>query len=293
MLICNLWGNDAHAATVTASDFRGESYGYYGKFGNTGTYVKIPSGIDLAPVNGGVVTTSDGPALRIIYIQSATDTYWSMASVPGCQPMGLTSYNDSTGNYSVKCNIKVKYYGGTDYEPYNRTKARKVVGFAVDSLWAKNGVIVDPTHTLLPDKFDGTMNFTVFGNNTTPIRGSVKANYIEQTAGRTVLGLNIDDIVTSTSDDVVINYSWSVSPGADSVSSIYSKMYMEQLDSNIDMVYVKPDGSGSAVIVPNHIVVIEDTGKRLASNGQIKLSLDSKTGFGTKSSRLRVTVEWQ
>lgn len=110
---------------------------------------------------------------------------------------------------------------------------------------------------------------------------------------RTELTLQIDDVARVTDDDVVINYRWDVSSGSYLVSSIYSKMYMQQLDSNIELRYVKPDGSGSAVIVPNTNVTVEDTSPRENSNGQIKLKLNSKTGFGPRTSRLRVTVEWQ
>lgn len=279
-----------HGAT-SATSSRPETFGNYSYYGMTGTHITIPPGIKMAPVND--LFSSEARALRMIYIPTDQVEYWSMASVPACRINGPTSYTDSTGSYSVTCSVKVRYYGETEYIPYNRVKAKKVIAFAVDTIWAKNGVPVNPATTLLPGVFDGKPTFTVYGNNTTPISGTITIPYIEDRRGRTVLGLNIDDIVTATSDGVVINYSWSVSPGADNVSSIYSKMYMEQLDSNIEMAYVKPDGSGSTVIVPNNVVVLEDTSKRLASNGQIKLRLDSKTGFGTKSSRLRVTVEWQ
>ena len=88
-------------------------------------------------------------------------------------------------------------------------------------------------------------------------------------------------------------YSWVVSPEASNVSAINTKMYMEQIDTNLALSYVKPDGSGAVAIVPHSKVTIEDTSRRITSNGKIKLKLDSKTGFGTRSSRLRVTVEWQ
>ncbi|HAW7893107.1 TPA: hypothetical protein JLM80_004897 [Escherichia coli] len=86
-----------------------------------------------------------------------------------------------------------------EFVPYDRLKAKKVAGFAVDTTWAKNGVFVNPNTTLIPGVFTGTTTFTVYGNNRTPISGSITIPYIEDLKGRTVLGLNIDDKVTATS----------------------------------------------------------------------------------------------
>ncbi|HAW7893075.1 TPA: hypothetical protein JLM80_004860 [Escherichia coli] len=212
--------------------------------------------------------------------------------VPYCTPSGVVDYTDSTGHYVVTCNSMVQYANEPNYTHYDPSKITiPIAKLAFDIKWTKNGVSIDPSTTVVPGKLAYAVKLDLYSG-----RGYITTGYTFtalETSYNTVLSLNIDDVVSVTGDDAIINYSWNVSPGTPYVSAMNTKMYMQQLDSNIVMSYVKPDGSGSAVIVPNHYVVLEDTSKRLTSNGQIKLKLASKTGFGTKSSRLRVTVEWQ
>ncbi len=213
--------------------------------------------------------------------------------VPYCKPIGGSVYDDSTGHYDVTCNTYVKYANEKNYTIYDPTKTTATIEkFAFDTVWSKNGVPIDPMSMFLSTSLANRVEIGV-DNGSGSYTPYVYTFKTIETAHDTVLSLNIDDVVHVNGDDAEINYSWNVTPGVPSVSTMYTKMYMQQLDSNIVMSYVKQDGSGSEVIVPNNKVVLEDTSKRLTSNGKIKLKLDNKTGFGTKSSRLRVTVEWQ
>lgn len=236
------------------------------------------------------VTRPDGAGVRIV-LTASDGTGVPQSIEPTCAPQLSVTYSDSTGDYATKCKVLVFYIDGSDFQPYDPTKkSTPIVQFALDTIWTKNGVEINPTKTLVPELLGDSFYFRLYSDSYT-----VKGYMYQGSWGlnTTALDLYVDDVVYATGDDAVINYSWKVSPGLPFISAMNTKMYMEQIDSNIAMSYVKPDGTGAAVIVPNTKITLEDNSKGLTSNGQIKLKLDRKTEFGTRSSRLRVTVEWQ
>ncbi len=287
-------GTRPFAATQTVTETRTEAIGVYGP--DIESYQSVHNGArTFMPSDTRVVNTDDGPALRTVFTAGyATSNYWRMGGAPLCIVVGPSYVTYSGREYHVSCRVKVNHRLGADFQYYDGAKNDRIVQFAIESLWSNNGEIVDPTKTNLPPGFTGKYNFILYENGGGTASGNVKYRYNALATVRTELTFQIDDVVRVTDDDVaLINYRWDVTHGPYLVSSIYSKMYMQQLDSNIALTYVKPDGSGSAVIVPNENVTVENTSPRENSNGQIKLKLDSKTGFGPRTSRLRVTVEWQ
>ncbi|MVW21872.1 hypothetical protein GP664_25980 [Escherichia coli] len=287
--------SSSHAGTQSTTDRREEEYSTYGP--NTlpsnpiyyppGYYGKLPYNGRLSIENG-----PDGPIMRETYT-CANGVGIPQTSAPWCEFLNLPPSQDSNGSYSVDCRVLVEYGKNSGLQPYDPAKSTANINkFAIDTYWRKNGTQIDPTKTSFPGPPSYVVQMHLAfakGNN----QDDILFLATKRESGYTVLTLRIDDVVYVNGVDAVINYSWDVSPGISYISAMKTKMYMEQLDSNIEMSYVKPDGSGSAVIVPNNCVTLEDTSQRLASNGQIKLKLNNKTGFGPRSSRLRVTVEWQ
>ncbi|WP_143370951.1 hypothetical protein, partial [Escherichia coli] len=169
---------------------------------------------------------------------------------PTCVSNRTESYSDSTGVYQLKCRVLVQYRNDSTFQPYDPLKkSTPIIGFAVDTIWTYNGVEINPTTTDVPRYLCDGFNFRLYSNdlltnNVYNFRGSWDINI-------TALTFNIDDVVYAAGDDVIINYSWKVSPGFPFISAMNAKMYMEQIDSNIAISYVKPDGTGAAVIVPN------------------------------------------
>ncbi len=236
------------------------------------------------------VNVATGPAYRIeLYA-----TYGALQLLtPTCFPMGVSNYTDSSGHYVATCNLLVQYYDSRNYQAYDpQNKNKPIVGFALDVQYLKNGTPIDPYVTEIPDAITDTFTLQAFDDRV-PHQVDYSIYENQSNYGHTYLYLTIDDVVSVTGDDAVINYRWSVAPGLSYVTTMNKKMNMEQIDSNLTLSYVKPDGSGTEVIVPNTLVTIEDTSRGLTSNGQIKLKLGSMSGFGTRSTRLRVTVEWQ
>lgn len=280
------------AASFTVTDSRLDSLSSYSA--KVAGYKGVQTAARFfSPSDSGVVVTSDGPVLRTVFTsQYAPLNYWRMAQGPSCSVVGPTSINYSGREYRVQCRVTVNHRFGAAFQDYPDLHDNRIVQFAIESLWSIDGKLVDPTKTNIGPGFTGQINFTLYGAGESPSTGYVDYDRNPTATVRTELTLHLDDVVRVTNDNVLINYRWDVSHGPYEISSIYSKMYMEQLDSNIELTYIKPDGSGSAVIVPNAKVNVEDTSTRENSNGQIKLKL-GKTGFGTRTSRLRVTVEWQ
>lgn len=280
------------AASYTVTDSRLDSLSTYSA--KVVSYQGVRTGArSFTPSTSEVDITSDGPVLRTVFTaQNVPSNYWPQARAPECSIVGPTRITYQGRAYVVQCRVTVNHRLGTAFQDYPQLHDNRIVQFAVESLWSIDGQLVDPTKTNIGPGFTGKINFTLFGAGESPATGYVDYDRNPTANVQTVLTLHLDDVVRVTDDNVQINYRWDVSHGPYVISSIYSKMYMEQLDSNIELTYIKPDGTGSAVIVPNTHVSVEDTSTREQSNGQIKLKL-GQTGFGPRTSRLRVTVEWQ
>ncbi len=293
LLLIAVLTNTAQAGTQTVNTLRAETYQLISPYIRNNDPIRLTSDGSTATykVSSELLNSSNGTSFRIV-LAATNGVGVTQRFEPHCDPTGVIDYTDSTGHYVVTCNVLVQYANEPNYTHYDPSKITiPIAKLAFDTSWTKNGVSIDPSETVVPGNLAYAGRMNVYSD-----RGYITCYYTFitlDTSYNTALSLNIDDVASVTGDDAIINYSWNVSPGTPFVSAMNTKMSMQQLDSNIVMSYVKPDGSGSAVIVPNHYVVLEDTSKRLTSNGQIKLKLASKTGFGTKSSRLRVTVEWQ
>ncbi len=212
---------------------------------------------------------------------------------PRCYPVGVRDYSHASGEYAVTCNLLVKYKNSRVYQNYDPNNKNKVIdSFAIDVTYLKNGTAIDPHATNLPIPLTGRFTIQTFDDRI-PHQTEYELYENSYQSLHTRLDLTMDDVVCATGDDAVITYRWEAKSEVPNISAMNTKMYMEQIDSNLTLSYVKPDGSGAVAIVPHSKVTIEDTSRRITSNGKIKLKLDSKTGFGTRSSRLRVTVEWQ
>lgn len=255
---------------------------------------------DVVITSGGLGPVTYSPSLEIhngtntpfMRIKlTATGGSTSQSVEPSCAIPGVANYSDSSGDYSVTCNVKVLYAIGADYVTYNpRYKHVKINSFALDIIYEKNGMAIDPSTTGIPWALSD-MAAIIVHNDQTPVSYRYEIRD-KDTSTDSRLDFYIDDVVHASGDDVEINYSWSVSPGASYVSAIYTKLYIEQIDSNLELSYIKPGGTGAEVIVPNTKVILDDTYRGNSKSGSIKLKLGSITGFGTRSSRLRVTVEW-
>ncbi|RDO49985.1 hypothetical protein C4A74_00513 [Escherichia coli] len=284
--------NTTQGGTQTVRASRYDSYGRIRPMLNNWYDITVTSGGSTATYTPSTITqTPDGAGVRTVFMDF-NGAGVTQSREPTCVSNRTESYSDSTGVYQLKCRVLVQYRNDSTFQPYDPLKkSTPIIGFAVDTIWTYNGVEINPTTTDVPRYLCDGFNFRLYSNdlltnNVYNFRGSWDINI-------TALTFNIDDVVYAAGDDVIINYSWKVSPGFPFISAMNAKMYMEQIDSNIAISYVKPDGTGAAVIVPNTNITIEDNSKGLTSNGQIKLKLNSKNEFGTRSSRLRVTVEWQ
>ena len=156
----------------------------------------------------------------------------------------------------------------------------------------ENGANVDPTTTVLPMRLSNTFLLTVFDDVAGTSDTIIFLTGNDQ-AGTTTLGLTIDDVVSVNGDDAVINYRWRVSRGLPYVSALYSTMYMEHIDSNLELTYYPYVGDSGIVLAPNTKVTIEGKSNASVGLGKIRLKLNNNSGFGPRSSKLRVTVEWQ
>ncbi|MVW21898.1 hypothetical protein GP664_26120 [Escherichia coli] len=242
---------------------------------------------------GSVEYATDFASVMIVY--TARDGVGvPLTAAPRCNVVsGITHYEDSYGTYDVSCLMRVQYADSKAWQRYDPMKKNiPVVKFAAVTSWDLDGISVDPAHVPFPSTYSYAFDLSVIGTSpqapTTVMFDSQKSQ-----DGTTYLTLDIDDVVSFTDDVATIKYNWRVTPGLPFVSALNTQMYMEQIDSNLALSYVKADGSGAAVIVPNTKVSLGDTSTGLTSNGQIKLKLDSKSGFGIRSTRLRVTVVWQ
>ncbi len=284
------WGS------ISVFDFRHDSTVYFEPIliGGNSTMWLPDNTTSGCPYGSNVVLHSGPTGTTMMVVYSASDKVGvPMDRAPECAVDGPSEYTDGTGHYKVTCEMLVKYADSNNFQTYDPSKKNLPIGtFALNTIWTRDGVVVNPKLTLLPGELSN--KFQVFAYTS---KGMESASPWFETDGGIVnqvtVRLNIDDVKYVTGDEAVINYDWKATGSRAPISAMYATMYMEQLDSNIDLTYDMPDGGGEAVIVPNTQVTIEDPSKRLMSNGQIKLKLASKTGFGTRSTRLRVTVDWQ
>ncbi|WP_143370970.1 hypothetical protein, partial [Escherichia coli] len=243
--------NPSYAGTQTVEATRYETlYGYVLR--------KIINALNFGVVHNGVRQEiwlngmSDVPS-HIGYRTYLILSRWGVPqpAAPYCESYsGQYSYTDSTGNYGFSCNVLVKYVDGASFQNYDPSKqTTDITEFAIDTIWTKNGVEIDPNTTYIPKCLAQGFKLYVYSNgslvnNTYPFEVQWGKNV-------TKLALNIDDVVYASGDEAIINYNWGVTPAYPFISAMNTNMYMEQIDSNIAMSYVKPDGTGAAVIVPN------------------------------------------
>ena len=186
-----------------------------------------------------------------------------------------------------------KYAGLAGFVQFNPSyKSRTIEKINVTITFLKDGVGLNPIVDPLPYAVKPYFRLAIpKGNGGTSIQ--TLNLYATGRTSETVLGVQIDNYVYVNGDVATIDYEWSVNNTAHlNIASLYTKMYMEQLDANLEMTYIAPNGSAGGVIVPNTTITLP-TKKGLSDSGQIKLKLTSKRGYGPRSTRLRITVEWQ
>ncbi|HBE6203213.1 TPA: hypothetical protein KMK54_004917 [Escherichia coli] len=288
--------NNTHAGTQTVEATRDDGYKTFSPV----LYTRPPLAITNSNnYSSDTFTTS----IYVKKLSNANGPFWrielngSSGAVqmltPSCFPMGVSDYSHASGEYAAKCNLLVKYKNNSNYQNYDPNNKNKViVSFAIDVTYVKNGTAIDPQSTNLPIPLTGRFTIQTFDDRI-PHQTVYELYENSYRSLHTRLVLTMDDVVRAIGDDAAITYRWEAKSEVPNISAMNTKMYMEQIDSNLALSYVQPDGSGAVAIVPHSKVTIEDTSRRITSNGKIKLKLDSKTGFGTRSSRLRVTVEWQ
>lgn len=218
----------------------------------------------------------------------------SRSSLPApmeCEPQ-LQNYTDSTGKYELICTPMYKFDGITSLQ--GNTSIHPDLKIEQIQLWVsikKDGVFIDPEREPIPGAMDPIFTLTwrtVGGVRTATTRIMKKTTQ----SGTTQLSLDIDDHVNTYGDYATINYVWRVvNTGIPDITPLSTKMYMEQLDSNLEMTYIGSSGAGDVVIVPNTPITLP-TKMGLSDAGKIRLKLTSKRGYGPRSSQLRVTVEW-
>lgn len=283
--------NATQAGTQTVQATRNEYYGRIRPMMNNYVNIIVTSGGKKETYVTGTIGAIPNAAGIRSTLMALSGRGVPQSGEPYCIPKEPRTYSDSTGDYKLSCRTLVQYRNTSDFQSYDPRNQTDIVAIAVDTTWTKNGVEINPTMTDVPKFLGDGYKLYLYSDD------GLK-NYEFTFQGRwdnndTVLTFNIDDVVYGTGDDAIINYSWVVTPGFPFISAMNANMYMEQIDSNIAMSYVKPDGTGAAEIVPYTKINLEDISKGLTSNGQIKLKLDGKNAFGTLSSQLRVTVEWQ
>lgn len=224
---------------------------------------------------------------------AATSGGTSQGAAPKCELLGWTSYTDGTGEYSVTCDILILYANQNQLRPfYQGFRNVKINKFVINVNYYRNGVLIDPTVVEFPIEFPSSLNFYWTDGS---VQKSQLYEFKHHTAknGKTQLTMTIPDRVGVVGDVITIPYTWGVTHVLGDVPSIYQNMYMEQLDSNLQLTYLLPGGGGIEEVVPNTKINIVDSSSGLTNTGDIKLKLASKFGYGSITSKLRVTVEWQ
>ncbi|HBE6203206.1 TPA: hypothetical protein KMK54_004909 [Escherichia coli] len=187
----------------------------------------------------------------------------------------------------------MKYANSLDYTAYDPTNKRAlIVGFALDITYFKNGTAIDPTQTDIPLALTGTFSIQTYDYKT-PHQTLYELRKQNYQKFNTELRLKVADHVYVTNGEAEIPFSWFIFKGAPYVETMNHKVYMEQIDSNLALTYIKKDGTGTAIVPHSKVSVENKLINGISGNGVIKLKLDSSTDFGTRSSGLRLTVEWQ
>ncbi len=268
------------------------------------TEEKMPGpGLTLAPVlvitNGGMtdrfqpVTTLQYPeptTVRIV-LNHVSGTGTSQPTQPFCVARDAAVYRDATGTYILRCKLLVKYSDSSDFEDWSFVnRYRNILAFALDVTCSHNNVPIKIKWGGIPTQLSDAFRVQTYDNGSTP--HSTYYEYDTQLAsGTTTLELSINDTVHVEGTDIVIPYQWGVK--GPYRYPVYSLMYMEQIDSNLELSYIQASGASGGVIEPNTKVNVMSKSNATSGYGEIRLKLNNKTGFGPRSSKLRVTVECQ
>ena len=210
---------------------------------------------------------------------------------PFCVARDEAIYRDATGTYILRCKLLVKYSDSSDFEDWSFVnRYRNILAMALDVTLTHNNVPIKIEWGGVPPQLSDAFRVQTYDNGSTP--HSTYYEYDVQFAtGTTTLELSINDSVDAEGTDIVIPYQWGVK-GVYRYP-VYSRMYMEQIDSNLELTYIQPSGASGGVIEPNTKVDVMSKSNATSGYGEIHLKLNKKTGFGPRSSKLRVTVECQ
>lgn len=226
------------------------------------------------------ITHTSGPGVPL-------DDAVSCESVP-------PSYDTGRYTYSLTCESEVKYKGMAGFQAYNPSYKRiKIDQIKLKLTWWKDGTAINPTVVPVPSDLLGVafVKFYYGGGKVSTTRFRLNQT---QKWGETKMIFNVPRMVKIIDPEFTIEYDWSVRMWDDQIfSPFYSKMTMEQMDGNMELTYLPENGTGAVTLVPNTIVTIVNENKNLPANGVLKFKITSPRAFGTRSTNLKLTVEWQ
>ncbi|HFQ8553833.1 TPA: hypothetical protein ACHTGG_001190 [Escherichia coli] len=204
------------------------------------------------------------------------------------------SYNTGRYIYSIRCATEVRYKGMDGFQQYNpENKLKRIEQINLQLTWWKDGTVIDPTVEYVPSELLGVVAAEIWYGGGKTNRTEFNLNQNEK-GGYTEMIFNMPRAIKTRNPNLKIEYDWSLKQWDDSMfSPFYYRMAIEQLDGNIELTYLPGDGSSAVKLAPNTELTILHEQINQPRNGVLNFKMSSPRDFGTRSTRLKVTVECQ